>query len=177
MVVFLTHGNLAFNQQVFQHKSNFRQRTHFPSYNSESLPPLYCQNMARQRRNSIRSTPYRLRTQGKCVKMALQQCRYRRALTIVLLQHIRNIRKSRRDRNILRLLLLLVIKYYSIKTVIFRDRQWHGNKNLTFDSLENEGCCHSLRFKKQDLWRLSEALECFYSFLAHSLGLGMIWKC
>ena len=142
------------------------QIKHFPSYNSESLLPLYYQNMARQRRNSIRSTPYRLRTQGKCVKMALQQCRYRRALTIVLLQHIRNIRKSRRDRNILRLLLLLVIKYYSIKTVIFRDRQWHGNKNLTFDSLENEGCWHSLRFKKQDLWRLSEALQ-----LPHDLVL------
>ena len=115
--------------------------------------------MARQRRLSIRRTPYRLRSQAKCIKMLLQQYRYRTTIAIVMAFHIICLRRQVRRRHTFLVLTLLLLKYYCIKTVIYRHRHWSGNNVLTFNSLDINDCWHKLRFKRQHLWRLSEVLR------------------
>jgi len=50
--------------------------------------------MVRQRRLNVRKTPYRLRSQAKCVKMLLQQYQYRQAVAIAMTVHIRYLRRQ-----------------------------------------------------------------------------------
>jgi len=50
--------------------------------------------MVRQRILNVRKTPYRLRSQAKCVKMLLQQYQYRQAVAIAMTVHIRYLRRQ-----------------------------------------------------------------------------------
>ena len=106
--------------------------------------------------NTEQGTLY-LRNQAKCIKMLLQQYRYRMTIAIVMVFHIICLRRQVRRR--LTFLLLLLKYYCSIKSVTYRHRHWSANIVLTLNSLDINGSWHKLRFKRQHLWLLNEALR------------------
>jgi len=112
-----------------------------------------------QLRQSIKLTPYRQRTQGKCAMMVLKQKESVKHCTILLLLYImlRN-RRERLSRICCIIGLCHIIQYLKIKNVSYQVHRWKGHQKLSFNNIDNHNCWHYLRFKKRHLWRLSQAL-------------------
>ena len=115
--------------------------------------------MARERRRSIKNTPYRLRAQGQCSKQYLKQRQRLEMGATCLLISVQLVALP----NIIRRALLLsaVINfatYNYFRSVLYYSSRWHWHPTPTFDRLEANWCWHHLRFKKKHLWRISEAL-------------------
>ena len=115
--------------------------------------------MARERARAIRNTPYRLRSQGKCVKQLLLQKKRLYTTSAYLILSAVGIAIPLHFRRAI--LVAAVFEYYVYKfnqSVVYRNRKWRWRPAPTFDNLDSLWCWHHLRFKKKHLWRISESL-------------------
>ena len=108
---------------------------------------------------SIRNTPYRLRTQGRCARMKLIQLKRKVTTQVFIVMALSYRTRCYRLYNILLLLALISYdKYMKNKFITYVDRRFVGNNFINFEGISYHDSWHHLRFKKKDLWRISESL-------------------
>jgi hypothetical protein len=111
------------------------------------------------RHRSIRNTPYRLREQGKCIKNKLQQKKRKLECAFLIILAVHKFQFIHALYNKLLIIALLLFKdYKSKKNIRYISNHFYGNNYVTFQGLDDQTCWHQLRFRKSDLWRVSESL-------------------
>ena len=108
---------------------------------------------------SIRKTSYRVRARGRCAKQTLEQKEHRETaqVYITLSKVLPGISVRARFALFWTGIAYTMLYSYS-RHILWRNKRWQGRPPPTFGALDKDWCHHFLRFQKEHLWRLSEAL-------------------
>lgn len=111
-------------------------------------------------RRKIRETPYRLRSQGLCaLEVQKKRKNLRLGCIFLLLQRHGLFRNIYRKCALFLLAMRYIRRYYRLRKVIYREISHHFRSgHLNFNSMQEDYCWHTMRIRKNDFWKVSEAL-------------------
>lgn len=115
--------------------------------------------MVRELHRSIRNTPYKLRAQGKCVRQVLKQRRRLKTACayLVLSEYFHNnVPYLHITCSIISIIYFLLYNHH--KRILYDELRWRWRPPARINNLDTSFCWHNLRFRKEDLFRLSNAL-------------------
>jgi hypothetical protein len=111
------------------------------------------------RKRSIKKTPYRLRAQGRCAKERLQQKdRLTKGTVYTLVANVVTYLSFMLRIQLYWKGVLNLLQYRLYSRVLYENRKWRYRPPPRINSLQESWCWSFLRFRKIDLWRLSDAL-------------------